>query len=80
MSPQSTGQNGFNEGRQVIAQYVDNKMPWRAPARNDSVSQLRLIQVEFAVRDDRAKIGWVFGTFMYDSENREENVLQQDLC
>ena len=74
MSPQGTGQNGFNEGRQVIAQYVNNKMRWRVPARNDSVSELRLTQVDFAVRDDRAKIGWVFGTFMYDSESREKNV------
>ena len=76
MSPQGTGQNGFDEGRQVIAQYVDNTMPWRASARDDSVSEIRLTQVDFAVRDDRAKIGWVFGTFMYYSESREKIALQ----
>lgn len=27
---------------------------------------MRLIQVDFAVVDDRSPIGWVFGTFMYD--------------
>ena len=73
--------NGSNEGRQVIAQKVDEEKPWSAPARNNFVSDLRLTQVDFAVRDDRAKIGWVFGTFMYDSEEfktKKKNVLQQD--
>jgi hypothetical protein len=30
---------------------------------------MRLIQVDFAVRDDRAPIGWVFGTFMYNGNS-----------
>lgn len=34
--------------------------------RNNFASDLRLLQVDFAVRDDRAPIGWVFGTFMFD--------------
>ena len=44
--------------------------------RQDTVSDVRLIQVDFATRDDRADIGWVFGTFMFDSEQKASNVGQ----
>ncbi|KAJ7450310.1 hypothetical protein B0H11DRAFT_1612633, partial [Mycena galericulata] len=44
--------------------------PKRAPPngknRNDFHSEVRLIQVDFAVVDHRSPIGWVFGTFMYN--------------
>ncbi|KAH8681759.1 hypothetical protein BX600DRAFT_544267 [Xylariales sp. PMI_506] len=41
--------------------------------RNDFPSELRLLQMDFAVRDDRAPIGWVFGTFMYDGNVKDRN-------
>ncbi|KAF8425340.1 hypothetical protein EV426DRAFT_532203 [Tirmania nivea] len=41
--------------------------------RNDFHTDLRLLQVDFAVRDDRAPIGWVFGAFMYDGRKLNEN-------
>ena len=30
--------------------------------------------MDWAVRDDRAPIGWVFGTYMFDGSQKEENV------
>lgn len=42
--------------------------------RNNYASDLRLLQVDFAVRDDNAEIGWVFGTFMYNGDLKAENV------
>ncbi|KAM5348282.1 hypothetical protein ACJ41O_008106 [Fusarium nematophilum] len=45
----------------VISQSTKNGLK-----RNDTASALHLIQVDFAVVDDRAPIGWVFGTFMFD--------------
>ncbi|KAF7519519.1 hypothetical protein G7054_g13058 [Neopestalotiopsis clavispora] len=45
----------------VIKQAATEESP-----RNNYPSKVRLIQVDFAVVDDRAPTGWVFGTFMYD--------------
>ena len=42
--------------------------------RNKHYSELRLLQVDFAVRDERAPIGWVFGTFMYDCFHEDSRV------
>jgi len=42
--------------------------------RNTDKTPLGLLQVDFAVADDRADIGWVFGTFMYNGEMKEANV------
>ncbi|KXJ90395.1 hypothetical protein Micbo1qcDRAFT_120327 [Microdochium bolleyi] len=44
-----------------------------AGPRNDHHTDMRLLQVDFAVVDDRADIGWVFGTFMYNGEMKESN-------
>ncbi|KAI8301874.1 hypothetical protein K4K61_008424 [Colletotrichum sp. SAR11_59] len=44
-----------------------------AAIRNSKPSDLRLLQVDFAVTDERAKIGWVFGTFMYYGDMKEAN-------
>ncbi|KAG8693644.1 hypothetical protein FRC08_008989 [Ceratobasidium sp. 394] len=41
--------------------------------RNNFASDVRLMGIDFAVRDTRAPIGWVFGTFMYDSRKTESN-------
>ncbi|KAJ9131775.1 hypothetical protein NKR23_g11539 [Pleurostoma richardsiae] len=41
--------------------------------RLNHASSLRLLQVDFAVRDDRADIGWVFGTFMYNGDMSDNN-------
>ncbi|KAL3451160.1 hypothetical protein BJX65DRAFT_304562 [Aspergillus insuetus] len=49
------------------------KRPADPAQRNTFASDLRLLQVDFAVRDDRAPIGWVFGTFMYAGTRNEDN-------
>ena len=52
--------------------------------RKTYAEDLRLLQVDFAVRDDRIPagpegIGWVFGTFIYDGtlEHREVSVVHR---
>ncbi|KAL6915241.1 hypothetical protein ACHAPO_011103 [Fusarium lateritium] len=40
--------------------------------RNKEPSDVRLIQVDFAVVEPRSDIGWVFGTYMYDCEVKEK--------
>ena len=35
---------------------------------------MRLLQVDWAVRDDKSDIGWVFGTYMYDGSQKNQNV------
>jgi len=57
----------------VIAEQP-KKGQYKAGKRNDKATKLRLLQVDFAVRDDRAEIGWVFGTFMYDGSRKDKNV------
>jgi hypothetical protein len=42
--------------------------------RNPYTSDVRLIQMDFAVRDDRTPTGWVFGTFMFDGTRKDTNV------
>lgn len=42
--------------------------------RNKEPSDVRLIQVDFAVVEPRSDIGWVFGTYMYDCEVNEKEV------
>ncbi|KAG8724663.1 hypothetical protein FRC09_015807 [Ceratobasidium sp. 395] len=44
-----------------------------AGKRNDYPSDVRLLQIDFAVRDARAPIGWVFGAFMYDGRKSNSN-------
>ncbi|KAG8897397.1 hypothetical protein FRC01_011354, partial [Tulasnella sp. 417] len=48
--------------------------PSTGAVRNKTASEVRLIQVDWATVDDRAPIGWVFGTFMYNGylENIED--------
>jgi len=62
----------------VIASAKPGKVP-NPEIRNEFATDLRLIQVDFAVRDDRAPTGWVFGTFMYDGTTSEENVCHKYL-
>ena len=40
--------------------------PPHAEKRHHKPSSVRLIQMDIAARDERAPIGWIFGTFMYD--------------
>ncbi|KAJ9106010.1 hypothetical protein QFC19_003346 [Naganishia cerealis] len=52
---------------QVIAQQLDPTVaPKDGGIRNNSSSLVRLLQVDFGVRDNRSITGWVWGTFMYD--------------
>ena len=46
--------------------------PKTAAKRNAHASDVRLIQVDWAVVDSRAPIGWVFGTLMYDGTLSED--------
>jgi len=58
---------GSPEWNAVISpQPIPEQAPPTGKYRNDHSSKLRLIQVDFAVVDHRAPIGWVFGTFMYN--------------
>ncbi|QRW01412.1 hypothetical protein RhiLY_00409 [Ceratobasidium sp. AG-Ba] len=41
--------------------------------RNNHSSDVRLLQIDFAVRDARSPVGWVFGAFMYDGRKLESN-------
>jgi len=68
-----------NAALQVIAEQPTKEKHRWAGKRNDRASDLRLLQVDFAVRDDRAPIGWVFGTFMYDGNQKQENVSSNSL-
>lgn len=50
-----------------------------AAVRKKEPEPLRLLQVDFAVRDDRVAVGpdgngWVFGTFMYDGSRKDADV------
>jgi hypothetical protein len=56
---------------QVIAQQEADpvKNAVNPKIRNEFASDVRLLQVDFAVRDDRAPIGWAFGTFMYSGNS-----------
>ena len=50
-----------------------------ASKRKDHAEPLRLLQVDFAVRDDRIPVGpdgngWVFGTFMYNGDLTDQDV------
>lgn len=63
----------------VIADPTKNNGPngnplYSGKVRNNFASDLRLLQADWAVRDDRAPIGWVFGTFMYDGSQKDKNV------
>lgn len=63
---------------QVIAQQEDNGVPIfeQNPnvLRNNHTSTVRLLQLDFAIRDVRAPVGWVFGTFMYDGTRTDRDV------
>ncbi|XP_078687308.1 uncharacterized protein LOC144919670 [Branchiostoma floridae x Branchiostoma belcheri] len=48
------------EAEKILAETTEAKN------RGPNTYPLRLIQVDIMVRDPRSKIGWVFGTFMYD--------------
>jgi hypothetical protein len=49
-------------------------MVHNAAIRRDKPDSLRLLQVDFAARDDNAPTGWVFGTFMYDGSQKDDEV------
>ncbi|KAF8601620.1 hypothetical protein BDV93DRAFT_399188, partial [Ceratobasidium sp. AG-I] len=57
----------------IAAKNPDPRLPPVAGQRNDSPSNVRLLQIDYAVRDSRAPIGWVFGVFMYDGRKTESN-------
>ncbi|KAF5023672.1 hypothetical protein F66182_4238 [Fusarium sp. NRRL 66182] len=46
--------------------------PKNGKNRGTRPSKVRLIQVDFAVVDERSPIGWVFGSYMYDCEVDDE--------
>ncbi|KAF4450364.1 hypothetical protein F53441_6488 [Fusarium austroafricanum] len=60
-------QDGAPEMHAVISKSTDN-----GKERNNYPSKLRLIQVDFAVVDPRAPIGWVFGTFMFNKHHSKK--------
>lgn len=57
--------------------------PKNGKNRDTQPSKVRLVQVDFAVVDERSPIGWVFGTYMYDCKVNEKDVSEtflRSLC
>lgn len=50
----------------IIDRHVEVGGVWN-PSRR-ALGKVRLVQLDVAVRDERSPTGWVFGTFVYDSE------------
>lgn len=54
---------------------VDSSGKSNPKIRKDTADTLRLIQTDFAARDDRfPELGWVFGAFIYDGTKANHNV------
>src|SRR3954471_11962942 len=69
----------FTTANDMQVPFLANSMKWQAnvdvidpmaPSNARSVHDVLLLQVDVAVRDDRADstTGWVFGTFMYQND------------
>lgn len=66
----------FTQATSRQVPYLKNSLQWDAniqkqPRSNERhVRKLRLLQIDFAVRESRADdtTGWVFGTFVYDAD------------
>ena len=72
---------GFEQHTEAHLQVIAPQGATNASVRNSQPSDLRLLQVDFAVRDDRAQIGWVFGTFMYNGQLEDKDVgYEQSRC
>ena len=58
--------------------YVEGSKIWLAQINRDDTDpvEMRLLQLDFGIRDSRADThtGWVFGTFLYQSNEPGENV------
>ncbi|KAF8465998.1 hypothetical protein BDZ91DRAFT_726124 [Kalaharituber pfeilii] len=54
-----------------------NPATGKPTGRNDFASKLRLLQVDFAVKDHRSPIGWIFGSFVYDGSKKHPNPWQR---
>lgn len=71
----------FTDGPVDKVPFLDGTIEWEANIYPDSRTRdirinrtVRLIQIDIAVKDNRAKeTGWVFGTFVYDASKLGEN-------
>ena len=59
----------FTDATTTEVPYLANSLVWHAQIRrNNDAVEMRLLQVDLAIRDPRAgRTGWVFGTFLYNS-------------
>ncbi|CAH1249301.1 Hypp8577 [Branchiostoma lanceolatum] len=70
----------FTEGSAEDIPYLKESPVWHAaiarepeaPGDRGPPVEMRLIQMDVAVRDERADIGWVFGTFVYHSSQSSD--------
>jgi hypothetical protein len=71
----------FTQADESQVPYLKNPLSWKAYAQDPvdgkkrKVQELRLIQMDIMIRDNRAKNtgGWVFGTFCYNGDLNEKN-------
>ncbi|XP_078621169.1 uncharacterized protein LOC144887659 [Branchiostoma floridae x Branchiostoma japonicum] len=70
----------FTQATEEEVPYLKGSPVWKAaiaktprePGDRGPPVETRLIQMDVAIRDDRADIGWVFGTFVYHSSRCSE--------
>ncbi|XP_078700876.1 uncharacterized protein LOC144927367 [Branchiostoma floridae x Branchiostoma belcheri] len=70
----------FTEGSEEDIPYLTESPVWEAaiartpeaPGDRGPPVHMRLIQMDVAIRDERADIGWVFGTFVYHSSQCDD--------
>ena len=70
----------FTTADTVLYPFLSNGYKWEAyvekntllPIDDKKVAQVRLFEVDFAVRSDKSPTGWVFGSFIFDGSNGED--------
>ncbi len=77
-NPANFPENGFPEGTVAVKllftqsepDYAKNSVVWKADLYRGKMppQQMRLLQIDVAVRDDNSPTGWVFGTFLYHDD------------
>ncbi|HZN38661.1 MAG TPA: hypothetical protein VFD82_07650 [Planctomycetota bacterium] len=56
----------FTRAQVAEVPYLSRSLRWQANVnRNGQPIQVKLLQMDIAVKDSRAETGWVFGTFVY---------------
>lgn len=70
----------FTDADVAQVPFLENSLVWKAQIRRgEAPVEMRLLQLDFAVRDGRADetTGWVFGTFAYQADAEGETVWER---